>query len=51
MQDDASVNAGRGSNLTQSGVVECDASVMEGDGTYGAIGAVRGQYLYCFNAY
>ena len=35
-------NAGRGSNLTFGGVVECDASVMAGDGTFGAIGAAPG---------
>ena len=35
-------NAGRGSNLTEEGSVECDASVMAGDGAFGAIGAAPG---------
>ncbi|CAL5331163.1 unnamed protein product [Camellia sinensis] len=38
---DPSINAGRGSNLTEDGHVECDASVMDGDtGSFGAVGAV-----------
>ncbi|KAI7979035.1 putative threonine aspartase [Camellia lanceoleosa] len=41
IQDDASTNAGRGSNLTEDGHVECDASIMDGDsGAFGAVGAV-----------
>jgi len=36
-------NAGRGSNLTEDGAVEADASVMAGDGAFGAVGAAAGR--------
>jgi len=43
LEDDPLFNAGLGSVLTVEGVVEMDASVMEGDGLRaGAVGAVRG---------
>lgn len=35
-------NAGDGSNLSFGGVVECDASVMAGDGAFGAVAAAPG---------
>ena len=34
-------SAGTGSALTEDGAVECDASVMSGQGAAGAVGAVR----------
>lgn len=44
-QDYPNFNAGHGSNLTEEGVVECDASCMAGDGAFGAVGAMPGTSL------
>jgi L-asparaginase / beta-aspartyl-peptidase len=40
LEDDAEFNAGYGSVLTQLGIVETDAAVMDGDLRLGAVGAV-----------
>ncbi|GAX85469.1 hypothetical protein CEUSTIGMA_g12885.t1 [Chlamydomonas eustigma] len=42
LEDDPITNAGVGSNLTFEGYVQCDASIMSGDGLFGAVGAVHG---------
>lgn len=43
LEDDPITNSGRGSNLTESGHVECDASLMDGiSGAFGAVGSVPG---------
>nr|XP_016444865.1 PREDICTED: putative threonine aspartase isoform X3 [Nicotiana tabacum] len=48
LEDDPNTNAGRGSNLTEYGHVECDASIMDGDsGTFGAVGAVPVNVTRC----
>ncbi|KAI0675308.1 nucleophile aminohydrolase [Trametes maxima] len=43
LEDEECLNAGFGSNLTMTGTVECDASIMDGGtGEFGAVGAVSG---------
>ena len=44
-QDCEACNAGRGSNLTLDGVVECDASAIDDAGAFGAVAAVPGIVL------
>jgi len=40
LENDEITNAGFGSNLNLIGQVECDASLMQGNGAFGAVGAV-----------
>ena len=42
LEDNPACNAGRGSNLTMQGTVECDASLMTDVGAFGGVGAVPG---------
>uniref|UniRef100_A0A2C9LDZ8 Threonine aspartase 1 n=1 Tax=Biomphalaria glabrata TaxID=6526 RepID=A0A2C9LDZ8_BIOGL len=43
MEDDELTNCGKGSNMTVTGTVECDASVMDGETLhFGAVGALSG---------
>ena len=42
VQENEHTNAGIGSNLTQNGTVEADASIMLGDRTFAAVGAAPG---------
>ncbi|BFZ06803.1 hypothetical protein BsWGS_09842 [Bradybaena similaris] len=43
LENDECTNAGRGSNLTMQGTVECDASAMDGQSLlFGAVGALSG---------
>ncbi|KAL0022812.1 hypothetical protein WJX79_000766 [Trebouxia sp. C0005] len=42
LEENEHTNAGIGSNLTQNGTVEADASIMLGDRTFAAVGAAPG---------
>lgn len=44
-QDSEVCNAGKGSNLTEDGTAEGDASLMTDDGAFGAVGALSGDSL------
>ena len=47
LEDCPITNAGKGSNLTEDGTVECDAAVMDGRGVFGAVGACPGERIQC----
>lgn len=42
LEKSCQTNAAMGSNLSLMGTVECDASIMDGHGNFGAVGAVEG---------
>ncbi|GJJ08631.1 hypothetical protein Clacol_002850 [Clathrus columnatus] len=42
LEDAEHLNAGYGSNLTESGTVECDAALMDGSQNFGSVGALSG---------
>jgi taspase (threonine aspartase 1) len=48
LENSGIVNAGRGSNLNLDGKIECDASVMHSDQTFGAVAAVSGIRRFSF---
>lgn len=42
LENDEAFNAGYGSNLNTDHQVECDASIMDSRGSFGAVGAIKG---------
>jgi taspase (threonine aspartase 1) len=45
LENEECLNAAYGSNLTIDGEVECDASIMDDQLSFGGVGAVSGPFL------
>jgi len=50
LEDNEITNSGYGSNLTEDGIVEGDATIVDHRGMSGAVGAVARKFsLYCYS--